>query len=154
MSETPDATCPNAGLGRRFGALFYDSFVLLGILFIAALPLPWFDQITGEGPLGLWIKRVYLLSVCFGYFGGFWVHGGQTLGMKAWRIKVVRLDGSRLGWIAALKRFFGLCLSMLTLGLGFFWMLADTKRSNWDRLCRTCVIWCRSHSSGTTELND
>ena len=76
-------------------------------MFIVALPLPWFDQITGEGPLGLWIKRVYLLSVCFGYFGGFWVHGGQTLGMKAWRIKVIRLDGSRLGWIAALKRFSG-----------------------------------------------
>jgi uncharacterized RDD family membrane protein YckC len=154
MNTMLDSSDAKAGLGRRFGALFYDSFVLLGILFIAALPLPWFDQIADEGLLGLWIKRVYLLSVCFGYFGGFWVHGGQTLGMKAWRIKVVRLDGCRLGWIDALKRFFGLCLSTLTLGLGLFWMLADTKRSNWDRLCQTCVIWCRSPSSGTTRSND
>ncbi|MCH1523456.1 MAG: hypothetical protein L7T80_11585, partial [Arenicellales bacterium] len=64
MSGVPGISYPNAGLGRRLGALLYDIFVLLGILFIAALPLPWFDQITGGTLLGLWIKRIYLLSVC------------------------------------------------------------------------------------------
>jgi len=142
MSETPEVSYPDAGMGRRLGALLYDIFVLLGILFIAALPLPWFDQITEETLLGLWIKRIYLLSVCFAYLGGFWVNGGQTLGMKAWQIRVIKLSGHSLGWHHALKRFIGLCLSTVTLGLGFFWMPGDSKHSNWDRLCRTRVIWC------------
>ncbi len=142
MSGAPGISYPDAGLGRRLGALLYDIFVLLGILFIAALPLPWFDQITEGTWLGLWIKRIYLLTVCFAYFGGFWVNGGQTLGMKAWHIKVIKLSEHSLGWSHALKRFIGLCLSTVTLGLGFFWMPGDSKHSNWDRLCRTRVIWC------------
>ena len=143
MSTNLEDSFCDAGLGRRFGALFYDLFVLLGIVFIAALPLPWFDQITGGTVLGLWIKRLYLLGVCFAYFGGFWVKGGQTLGMRAWQLRVIRNSGRALGWGDALKRFTGLCLAVITLGLGFFWMLADTRHSNWDKLCGTRVIWCR-----------
>ena len=143
MSTNLEDSFCDAGLGRRFGALFYDLFVLLGIVFIAALPLPWFDQITGGTVLGLWIKRLYLLGVCFAYFGGFWVKGGQTLGMRAWQLRVIRNSGRALGWGDALKRFTGLCLAVITLGLGFFWMPADTRHSNWDKLCGTRVIWCR-----------
>ena len=143
MSTNLEDSFCDAGLGRRFGALFYDLFVLLGIVFIAALPLPWFDQITGGTVLGLWIKRLYLLGVCFAYFGGFWVKGGQTLGMRAWQLRVIRNSGRALGWGDALKRFTRLCLAVITLGLGFFWMPTDTRHSNWDRLCGTRVIWCR-----------
>ena len=143
MSTNLEDSFCDSGFGRRFGALFYDLFVLLGIVFIAALPLPWFDQITGGTVLGLWIKRLYLLGVCFAYFGGFWVKGGQTLGMRAWQLRVIRNSGRALGWGDALKRFTGLCLAVITLGLGFFWMPADTRHSNWDRLCGTRVIWCR-----------
>ena len=143
MSANPEDSFCDAGLGRRFGALFYDLFVLLGIVFIAALPLPWLDQITGGAELGLWIKRLYLLGVCFAYFGGFWVKGGQTLGMKAWQLRVIQKDERTLGWRDAVKRFTGLCLAVVTLGLGFFWMPNDTRHSNWDKLCGTRVIWCR-----------
>jgi uncharacterized RDD family membrane protein YckC len=143
VSATPENSFCEAGLGRRFGALLYDLFVLLGIVFIAALPLPWFDQITEGAALGLWIKRLYLLGVCFAYFGGFWVKGGQTLGMRAWRLRVRQKDGQALGWGDAVKRFTGLCLAVITLGLGFFWMLGDTRHSNWDKLCGTRVISCR-----------
>tara|TARA_B100000686_G_C16395195_1_gene764455 strand:- start:300 stop:725 length:426 start_codon:yes stop_codon:yes gene_type:complete len=141
-------------MGRRLGALLYDIFVLLGLLFIAALPLPWFDQIAGETLLALWVKRIYLLSVCFIYFGGFWVNDGQTLGMKAWRIRVIQLSGHTIGWGHALKRFTGLCISSVTLGLGFFWMPADSKYSNWDRLCCTRVIWHPKASPKTTTSKD
>jgi len=143
VSANPEDSFCDASLGRRFGALFYDLLVLLGIVFIAALPLPWFDQITGGAVLGLWIKRLYLLTVCFAYFGGFWVKGGQTLGMRAWQLRVIRNSGRALGWGDAVKRFTGLCLAVITLGLGFFWMPADTRHSNWDKLCGIRVIWCR-----------
>ena len=146
MSANPDDSFCDAGLGRRFGALFYDLLVLLGIVFIAALPLPWFDQITGGAELGLWIKRLYLLGVCFAYFGGFWIKGGQTLGMKAWQLRVIQKAGRALGWRDAVKRFTGLCLAVITLGLGFFWMPNDTRHSNWDKLCGTRVISCRKPS--------
>ena len=146
MSANPDDSFCDAGLGRRFGALFYDLLVLLGIVFIAALPLPWFDQITGGAELGLWIKRLYLLGVCFAYFGGFWIKGGQTLGMKAWQLRVIQKDERALGWRDAVKRFTGLCLAVITLGLGFFWMPNDTRHSYWDKLCGTRVISCRKPS--------
>ena len=49
--------------------------------------------------------RTWLLLVCFFFYGGFWVHGGQTLGMRAWRIQVRRYDGNGIGWWQALARF-------------------------------------------------
>jgi uncharacterized RDD family membrane protein YckC len=39
--------------------------------------------------------RTYLLLVCFFFYGGFWVHGGQTLGMRAWRLRLQRRNGGR-----------------------------------------------------------
>ena len=141
MSTNLEDSFREAGLGRRFGALFYDLFVLLGIVFIAALPLPWFDEVVGGSDLGLWIKRLYLLGVCFAYFGGFWVKGGQTVAPPPPPPQPPPPPPQALGWRDAVKRFMGLCLSVITLGLGFFWMPADTRHSNWDKLCGTRVIW-------------
>ena len=39
------------------------------------------------------------------YFGWFWSHGGQTVAMKAWRIRVLCVDGGPLTLGRALLRF-------------------------------------------------
>ena len=44
--------------------------------------------------IGAYLYRGWLLAVAFGYFGFCWVRGGQTLGSRAWRIRLQSADGS------------------------------------------------------------
>ena len=107
------AVFPWAKLPRRLAAIGYDGLLLAGVLFIAvALALGLAVILIGSAafeahnPLvGNPFFRTYLLLVCFFFYGGFWVHGGQTLGMRAWRVRVRRRDGRGIGWWQALLRF-------------------------------------------------
>ncbi len=74
---------------------------------------------------------LYLLIATFLFFGGIWTHGGQTIGMRAWRIRVVRRDGERLRWRDAAVRFLGAIVSWGALGLGFLWSLFDRDQLTW-----------------------
>lgn len=102
-----------ARLPRRLAAIVYDSLLLAGVLFVAAaLALGVTVAAVGGESVKLnhplqgnpWFST-YLLLVCFFFFGGFWVCGGQTLGMRAWRLRVQRRDGRGIGWWQALLRF-------------------------------------------------
>lgn len=126
---------------RRLAATAYDSLLLFGVLYLASLPLPMIAQDINQ----LWwvrlLTQTYLVLVCLLFFGWFWVHGGQTLGMRAWRLKVTNLDGSPITWRSAISRFFAAMLSWLALGLGFFWILFDKESRAWhDRLSKTILI--------------
>jgi uncharacterized RDD family membrane protein YckC len=127
---------PYAGLLRRLGALLYDSLLLLALLFLAtALALA-----VTRGELhgsDLWF-RLYLLLVMFVFFGWFWTHGGQTLGMRAWKIRLERPDGSAVGWGQAAVRFL---TGLVTLGLGHLWLLFDPQhRSLYDLITNTRMV--------------
>jgi uncharacterized RDD family membrane protein YckC len=75
------------------------------------------------------------------FFTSFWVLGGQTLGMRAWRIKVVTAEGAPLSWGDALKRHLAALLSWLILGLGYIWILIDPEKLAWhDRISKTRLI--------------
>ncbi len=69
------------------------------------------------------------------FFAGFWTHGGQTLGMRAWRIRLVGRGGGRVSWGQATLRFFAAIVSWLALGLGFLWALVDRERHAWHDRC-------------------
>lgn len=98
-----------AGLFRRLAAMFYDLLLVIAVLAIltfALLPLSGGEAIltSSQG----WLGRLYhalQLLLAFGYFGLCWTRGGQTLGMKAWRIRLERMDGRFAGWGDALLRF-------------------------------------------------
>lgn len=111
---------------RRLGALLYDLVLLTGILMLAnALVVIPYEVITGhpvyESALPLNLMRLYLLAVIALFYVYFWTHGGQTLGMRAWRIRVVTSDGRELGTGTALKRFLWSIVSFVPAGLGL-WM--------------------------------
>ena len=75
------------------------------------------------------------------FFCGFWVHGGQTLGMRAWRLRVVRDDGHPLGWARAMARFAAGIVAALPLGLGLWWSAFDRQKRGWhDRWTGTRVV--------------
>ena len=126
---------------RRFAAIGYDTLLLSGVLFLAGLPLPLIPDAVRENWGVQLTIQAYLILICLLFFGWFWTHGGQTLGMRAWRLKVVAADGSPVGWRSAVTRYFCAILSWVALGLGFWWSLVDRERLTWhDRLSRTRLI--------------
>lgn len=106
-----------APLYRRLAALAYDSLLLLAVILVAtALTLPFSRgenaQMNHPG------RTVYLLCVCFLFFGWFWTHGGQTLGMRAWRIRITDIQGAPITWTTAAWRFMlSLPLWIYTIGI-------------------------------------
>ncbi|MDO9104159.1 MAG: RDD family protein [Methylovulum sp.] len=126
---------------RRIAAIIYDLFLLCAILFAAtALLLP-FN--AGEAyTRQQFFYPLYLLTISFIFYGWFWTHGGQTLGLRAWRIKVLTLDQQPISWTHALIRFTTAIISWGFLGLGFLWMLFDKKQRGWhDYLSKTAVFF-------------
>lgn len=118
----------------------YDGLIQLALFFLGtALLLP----ATGGlaiAPGNPWYGA-YLLAIGFLYNAWFWRHGGQTVGMRAWRLRLLDARGGRIGWQQAGLRYAGAWLSAAALGLGYFWIFADPARRAWhDRLSRTRVV--------------
>ena len=141
------APAPAATLPRRLGALLYDALLLSGLLLLATavLIIPYDLLAARPYPHGELLHRtllqLYLLAVIAGFFVYFWTHGGQTLGMSAWRLRVVRDDGNPLSAKDALQRFAWALLSLLPAGLGLWWSLFDPERLAWhDRRSRTRLV--------------
>ena len=130
------------GLLRRFAALLYDAILLAAMLFVATamlLPFRSGQAFASGDPL----YTVYLLTVSFALFGWCWTHGGQTLGMRAWRVRLEpEQEGNHITWGAALIRFLAALVSFGAMGLGFWWSLWDPQKRCWhDRVSRTRLRW-------------
>jgi uncharacterized RDD family membrane protein YckC len=128
-----------ASLFKRCAAFSYDLLILVGLVASFTL-LAVLVHGSAIAPGSLWF-RVALLAIVTVFFCGFWAHGGQTLGMRAWRIRVVGQDGTPLSWLRALARFAAGVLALLPLGLGLWWGIFDSQRRGWhDRLTDTRVV--------------
>jgi uncharacterized RDD family membrane protein YckC len=137
-------SCSTPGFLRRSAAIFYDFLLLAAVLFVAtAIVLP---LNAGQAFTSRQIAYpLYLLAVSFSYYGWFWTHGGQTLGMKSWHIKVRTFNGEMLTWRQALFRFLGALLSWCCFGLGFAWIIADKNKLGWhDYWSKTALIFDNS----------
>lgn len=134
----------SAGLVRRLVAMFYDALLVCAIAMIAVavtLPLTGGEAVADHTGLQRTLMQAWITLVTGGFFGWFWVHGGQTLGLKAWGMRVVRDDGSPLRWRDAILRFGWAIPSLALAGLGLFWMAFDRNRlAVHDRLSRTRVV--------------
>lgn len=139
-TDTISPRAEPAGLGRRLAAMLYDALVLLGtfiVLTIIVMALRGWREIAP----GTWWFQLLLLGASAAFFCGFWLRGGQTLGMLAWKIRVERANGGPLRWRDALLRFAAAILSLLPAGLGYWWSLVDPARLTWhDRLSHTRLV--------------
>ena len=133
----------HAGLFRRLFAIFYDCFLLAALLFIVsaiAIALNHGNAIEPDNafyPIYIFI----ILFLCYLYFSWFWIHGGQTLGMKTWRIQLQSSTSSKIGWKTTTIRLLTAILSWSFLGAGFLWSLFDNKNRCWhDMLSKTVLI--------------
>ena len=73
-----------------------------------------------------------LLFSLFGFFAKFWTHNGQTLGMQVWGIRIQNSDGRAIDLWQALLRFLIAIVSLLCLGMGYWWMLIDKRSAPGD----------------------
>jgi len=125
--------------------MLYDTLIVIALLMVVTallLVVTGGEAITSDryGALEL-AYQFLLLAVIVGFFGGFWTRRGQTLGMRAWRLRVLREDGRGLSWLDSFKRMAAALLSLAPLGLGYFWLWIDRDKLTWhDRLTHTRVI--------------
>jgi Predicted membrane protein/domain len=140
-----------AGFWRRFGAFIIDD-IIISLTSLAFVPMHWFEIPVFwniDSLSGIWwlvapvsaFTNVLSLSVMVAYFVFFWYWRGQTIGMMAAQIKVIRTDGSGVSLGNSLIRFAGLILASLPLGLGLFWIACDRRRQGWhDKMADTVVV--------------
>ena len=119
----------NAGFFRRTMASVYDWLLVIASMMVLSVPAVAMldDAIQPGNPY----YRIGLGLFATIFFVGFWSHGGQTLGMKAWRLQLVRQDGSEISNRDALSRFGFACISMLLAGLGYLWVIVSKDRRSW-----------------------
>jgi len=155
MPLVANSPFPRAGFRRRFASWVYDtllaiavymtagaaSFLIISLLVhFSAFDLQGYqhlsDTISNTYWL-LWPNELWKLAWVGFFFIWFWSKSGQTLGMKAWRLKVQNQDGSLISKITGLKR-----LLPTLLGLGNLALLVDRKNklSLQDRLTNTEVV--------------
>lgn len=103
-----------------------------------ALPLNQGEAFDSGNP---WLQA-YLFSLALGFFLLFWRKGGQTLGMRAWKIKLVTSSNGSPGYAQLLVRAITGALGIALLGVGVLWSIVDRdKLAVHDRLSRTRLIF-------------
>jgi uncharacterized RDD family membrane protein YckC len=107
--------------------MFYDLLLLASVFFFSTLVIIPFN---GGQPIehGNLAYDFYLLTISYLYFTWQWTHGGQTLGMRSWKIRLRQHDAGKVTWPNASLRFLLAMLSGLALGTGFFLVLIDPGR--------------------------
>lgn len=129
------------GLVRRLACMLYESLLLFAVGFAASWLFFFASGGRGAEGAGRTLLQLFLLAVFAAYFLWCWLRGGQTLAMRAWRIRLVSRDGGRITAAAALRRF-ALALALVPLaGLSVLWALLDRERQFLhDRLAGTRLV--------------
>jgi uncharacterized RDD family membrane protein YckC len=127
------------GIARRLASALYELLLLAALVLVATFP---FLALFGDSTAG-WRRhalQAWVLLVCGGYFTWFWTHGGQTLPMKTWRLRLERVEGGPVGVPRAIHRYLIAVLGTVALGLGFLWAFLDRDRQFLhDRLAGTAI---------------
>ena len=124
-----------AGFIVRVMAMIYDALVVLGIWVFTIVILV---TIRGDAVIGAWVQSLLFIEL-FAFFAYFWIKRGQTVGMLAWRLRIVSTEPMSLRRV--LLRFIGALLGAACLFLGYIWILFDGERRSWsDLLSGTQVV--------------
>ena len=138
MSETavPAAAGTRTLVGWRLLALAYDALPVLALWMLVAVPFVLADVAISGDPrhnIGLFsAMQWWLWLACWLATGAYavlsWCRGGQTLGMRPWRLRVTGIDGAPARPAALVRRYAIGTLSLLALGAGFWWAWLDRDR--------------------------
>jgi uncharacterized RDD family membrane protein YckC len=147
--KTPSATLQNksslpARPLRRMMAMVYELLPMTAILLLAAAPIAPLMPEDHVSAGSLWFQ-MYLFFIVYLYFAWCWSHGGQTLGMRTWKLFVESQDQEGVNWRGASLRFVVSILGWLPLGIGHWWVLIDSQGRSWhDIASNTRVVFRQS----------
>ena len=137
-------------VGWRMLGLVYDALPVIALWMLASAAftlgytyLGHHDPHQNIAPFSALQWLLWL--VCWLLAGGYavlsWHRGGQTLGMRPWRLMLVAVDGQRPGWRALATRYAVGTVSLLAAGAGFWWAWIDRDRLAWhDRASGTRLM--------------
>jgi uncharacterized RDD family membrane protein YckC len=89
---------------RRLAAACYDGLLLLALWMVTLLASLFVHQLFGLQRDDQ-VNSLCLFLTGLIFFGWSWTHGGQTLGMRSWRLQLLREDGLPVRWPVALVRY-------------------------------------------------
>jgi uncharacterized RDD family membrane protein YckC len=125
-----------AHLHRIIGSVIYDWLVLLGLLMIFGfIAVAANHSLTGEESIKAnnHLFQLYILTVVVGYYTYFWQRSGQTVGMKAWKLKLQSIDQQPVSFKQTLVRLV-VSVPAYFLGLvGILWVYTPAQRT-WQGL--------------------
>ncbi len=142
-----------AGFFKRAGAWLYDGFVisailmLVGAIIMGIVSLLAYSQLISlEGyadtsayltmhPRASLIYTASLGTSIIGFYSYFWCTAGQTLGMRAWGLRLQNADGSRIRFTQALIR-----MGTSAFGLGNLMALMTEKNRSFQDLMAECEM--------------
>ena len=108
----------------------------------ACVPIQGFDLIRITCHASTWMLNIFAIGFTPIYFLFFWILAGQTIGQSLLGVRVVRLNGRRMTFLSGIRRLLGYLACLLSLGIGFLWVLIDDRRQGWhDKFAGTCVIY-------------
>jgi uncharacterized RDD family membrane protein YckC len=111
---------------RRLASLLYDAVLLLALLLAATFVfLLLFGDATAY-PQRFFLQ-LYSWLVAAAYFVWCWLHGGQTLAMRTWRIRLTSRSGGPISRAQAIQRYLWASAGLLFFGAGFLWALFDRQ---------------------------
>lgn len=114
------------GFKRRMGGVLYEALAVTALWMLAsAIVTALFGSATDGAPRAL--LQLLAFATVSGYFIWCWSHGGQTLAMKTWRIRVTDDQGGALNATAALRRYLLACAGVGLAGIGLWWALWDAE---------------------------
>lgn len=141
--------CPRANFFKRLGAYIYDLFAIFALLMLATAVAV--IVVTSGDKIGLIDLSLYqdvgdylahstlfitfLAIVLIAFYGYFWSKGGQTIGMKAWSLRVQNSDGSNINFTQSLIR-----MATSAFGLGNFSALFQNSNAFQDLWAECEVI--------------
>jgi uncharacterized RDD family membrane protein YckC len=128
---------PVAGLGRRLGAMLYDSLLLIAVWMVTGFAVVAANRFQAVS--GAWFQTLLFLEA-YAFFAFFWLRDGQTLGMRAWRLRLVTKNHSALTLNQATVRMMVALLSYACLGLGYWWCLIDRRGYSWSDLASNTQV--------------
>jgi len=138
-----------AGFLRRFAALIYDVLAVAAIaLLVTGLSLGLAKLLQSTGVLTATDDvaltstlsnsisfQLLLWAAIIGFYTWFWTHGGQTIGMRVWRLRVQNTNGTTITITQAFIR-----LGTAAFGLGNIAVLFDPKKRAFQDIWAKCEV--------------
>ncbi|HJW25107.1 MAG TPA: RDD family protein [Rhodocyclaceae bacterium] len=130
------------GIVRRLASMLYEILLLLGVLSVTFILPHILLGVFANRSAGPTVVQVHFFLVLMAYFVWFWLHGGQTLAMKTWKLRIVNADGGALRPLQAVLRYLAAWPSVILLGAGILWALFDRDgQFLHDRIAGTRIVF-------------